>query len=107
MLDRRPLADAQVTFRPDSKDLHPGPASYGTTDAEGRFTLRTVDGHDGAVVGQHKVRISLPVKAPRGGPDAPPVNKLPAKYSGEKTILTFTVPEGGTQEANFLELTSR
>jgi hypothetical protein len=101
------LADAQVVFRPDSKELSPGPASHGKTDAQGRFTLRTVDGRDGAVVGRHKVRISVPVTAPGAGPDAPAANKLPARYSGDNTVLTFTVPEGGTKEADFLELTSR
>jgi hypothetical protein len=100
------LADAHVVFRPDSKEPYPGPASYGKTDAEGRFVLRTADGHDGAVVGPHKVRISAPLKAPGAGADAPAANKLPAKYSGENTVLTFTVPEGGTKEADFLELTS-
>jgi hypothetical protein len=101
------LAGADVIFRPDSRELHPGPASHGKTDAGGRFTLRTVDGHEGAVVGPHKVRISAPVKAPGAGPDAPSANRLPAKYSGDNTVLTFTVPEGGTNEANFLDLRSR
>ena len=106
-LDGQPLADAHVTFRPGSKELYPGPASYGKTDAEGRFVLRTVDGHDGAVVGPHKVRISVPVKVQGASPDAPSANKLPAKYSGENTVLTFTVPQGGTKEANFLDLRSK
>jgi hypothetical protein len=106
-LDGQPLPGALVTFRPDSKEIYPGPPSSGETDADGRFTLRTADGHDGAVVGPHKVRISLPVKTSKAGPDAPSTNKLPAKYSGDNTVLTFTVPEGGTDAANFLELTSR
>ena len=106
-LDGKPLPDAQVTFRPDSKEVHPGPPSSGMTDAEGRFTLRTADGHDGAVVGAHKVRISLRAKASSANPDAPSPEKLPARYSGDDTVLTFTVPEKGTGEANFLDLTSR
>jgi len=106
-LDGKPLPDAQVTFRPDSKEVHPGPPSSGMTDAEGRFTLRTADGHDGAVVGPHKVRISLRAKASSANPDAPSPEKLPARYSGDDTVLTFTVPEKGTGEANFLDLTSR
>jgi hypothetical protein len=77
------------------------------TDADGRFTLRTPDGHDGAVVGPHKVRISLRAQPSSANPDAPSVEKLPARYSGDDTILTFTVPEKGTGEANFLDLTSR
>jgi hypothetical protein len=99
-LDGQPLADAHVFFRPDSKEPYPGPASYGKTDAQGRFTLRTVDDQDGAVVGPHKVRISIPVKAPGGNADAPPIDKLPAKYSGDGSILRFTVPKDGTKDAN-------
>jgi hypothetical protein len=107
ILDGQPLAGAHVLFRPDSSELYPGPASFGKTDAQGRFFLRTVDGHDGAVVGPHKVRISVPMKAPGAGLDAPSVNKLPAKYSGDNTILTFMVPEGGTKQADFLDLKSK
>jgi hypothetical protein len=99
-LDGQPLADAQVIFRPDSKELYPGPASHGKTDAQGQFILRTVDGHNGAVVGPHKVRISIPVKAPGSDADARPIDKLPAKYSGEDSILRFTVPKDGTADAN-------
>lgn len=105
-LDGRPLADAQVTFRPDSKELNPGPASYGKTDADGRFTLRTMDDRGGAVVGPHKVRVSIPVKVPGGNEDAPSVDKLPAKYSGEDSVLRVTVPEGGTKDAN-IDLSSK
>ncbi len=101
MWNGQPLADAHVVFRPDSKERYPGPASHGKTDAQGRFVLRTVDGHDGAVVGPHKVRISAPMKAPGNNADARPLDKLPAKFSGEESTLRFTVPQGGTTEANF------
>jgi hypothetical protein len=97
----QPLADARVTFRPDSRERSPGPPSYGKTDADGRFTLRTVDEHNGAVVGPHKVRISIRVKRPGSSEDAAPIEKLPAKYSGDASELRFTVPEGGTKDANF------
>jgi hypothetical protein len=100
-LDGQPLAGAQVFFRPDSRERNPGPASSGKTDAEGRFTLRTVDEHNGAVAGPHRVRISMPMKAPGSSADAAPIDKLPAKYSGEGSILRFTVPPDGTKEANF------
>jgi hypothetical protein len=99
-LDGQPLADAQVIFRPDSTELNPGPASHAKTDAEGRFVLRTMDDHDGAVVGPHKVRVSVIVNKPGADKDAPPTEKLPAKYSGDGSILRFTVPKDGTKEAN-------
>jgi hypothetical protein len=105
-LDGQPLAGASVIFRPDSKEKEPGPPSTGKTDAEGRFTLRTVDNQNGAVVGPHRVRVSLNVPAQGRGEDAPPIEKLPAKFSGEGSTLRFTVPADGTKEANF-DLQSR
>ena len=84
-----------------------GPLALGTTDAEGRYTLKTViKGKDfaGAVPGKHHVEISLvnrsvSVKGKRG-------NQLPSRYNRDSK-LELTVPEGGTQEANFLDLTSK
>jgi len=50
-----PLPDANVTFKPDS-----GPVAFGTTDANGEFTLRTGTSN-GAVAGNHKVSVVVPV----------------------------------------------
>ena len=59
-LDGAPLADASVTFQPVAQGgIDAGSGSYAKTDAEGRYTLRTVTGdRRGAVVGKHVVRIS-------------------------------------------------
>ncbi|MCG6157359.1 carboxypeptidase-like regulatory domain-containing protein [Rubinisphaera margarita] len=52
-LDGTPVADASVTFYPDS-----GRPATGRTDAEGIYTLTTFETGDGAVPGEHRVSIS-------------------------------------------------
>lgn len=52
LLDKKPLADAQVEFWPETE----GPRSIAVTDANGKFVLKTDDQtRDGAVPGPHKV----------------------------------------------------
>ncbi len=48
------VEDASVVFSPASGD----DAAYGTTDAQGVFTLKTSWGADGAVPGSYKVTVS-------------------------------------------------
>jgi hypothetical protein len=99
-LDGKPLAGAAVTFSPDTgKDGGVG-GSYGKTDGEGRYTLRSVIGdQSGAAVGKHKVSISLVTTNPEN-PEAAQQDLVPAKYNA-KTELTFDVPAGGTSQADF------
>ena len=101
-LDKKPLANADVTFSPTESgpNKSPGLESSGRTDEKGRYTLLVIqDKREGAVVGTHKVRISL---IERG---ASLVNRLPNGYN-KNTKLTFTVPAEGSKEANF-DLSSR
>ena len=55
-----PLKNATVSFEPQagSDQEIVGPGSSGQTDDSGRYKLTTFRGERGAVVGQHKVRIS-------------------------------------------------
>lgn len=110
-LDGQPLAEAHVSFQPlEGRD--PGPGSYGQTNAQGEYALKVV-GTDraGAVVGKHRVAISLTTSGPtaKAKPlaDIPgaPKERLPAKYN-MNSELTYDVPKGGTKEANF-DLTSK
>src|SRR3954453_11696466 len=57
-LNGQPLADARISFQPTDGEKELGPGSSATTDAEGKFTLSTVDGGAGATVGNNEVRIS-------------------------------------------------
>jgi hypothetical protein len=101
-LDGKPLEGAVVTFSPTGGDPNGGVGgSSGRTDAEGRYTLRTViDDKPGAAVGKHRVVISkfggTDPKNPEGGGK----EMLPLKYS-QNSELTFDVPAGGSDKANF------
>jgi hypothetical protein len=113
-LNGQPLANARVSFQPIEGDpfkLPPG--SVGDTDADGRYTLRVIGGQGatGAVVGKHRVTISV-ISRPSTSTEevlTKPSNEskgnVPARYNSEEGGLTFTVPLGGTDAANF-ELTS-
>jgi hypothetical protein len=104
-LDGKPLAGAHVNFQPiGSRDRPPGPGSYGKTDAQGRYALRLVSpDQPGAVVGEHRVSISL-----RGGEEAMRSDagvilvkdRVPQCYNTD-TRLRFEVPPRGSGSADF------
>ena len=107
-LDGKPAAGVHVSFQPiaTAGDKNPGGGSYAITDDDGRFTLRLVEGNrPGAVVGKHRVEITT-----RGGEvddatdlrvkSGPPKKVIPARYN-RNTELTFEVPGGGTDKADF------
>jgi hypothetical protein len=105
-LDGKPLANAQVTFQPTGSASNPkaGVGSYGTTDANGNYSLKTsdTDNKSGAVVGTHRVAIQIK----QGETDdrdpklRPPPKVLPPKYN-LNTELEFKVPPSGSSAANF------
>ncbi len=104
-LDGEPVAGARVAFQPrrEGEGLDSGPGSYGTTDAQGRYRLTTIDGAPGAVVATHDVRISTYVGDVAPTTDAPKMivpERVPTRYQ-EPDALTFTVPPEGTTSAAF------
>lgn len=107
-LDGEPLANASVGFEPirQGDDIVAGYGSYGETDENGNFTLKTLHGEDGAIVGKH--RVSIRTVSGELGPDGEDVitseEKLPPRYNSD-TELTFEVQPEGTDAATF-ELTS-
>ncbi len=110
-LDGAPVAQAEVVFQPVGGEDNPtpGPSSMSRADAEGRYQLTTIRNEPGAVVGKHRIVITTPRPPQAGDSDSgftAPVHKevIPARYNND-TQLTFEVPAGGTNEANF-ELTS-
>src|SRR5262245_37542958 len=61
-LNGKPLANAHVSFQPIAApgEMNPGSGSYAITDADGRYTLRVVEGdRPGAHIGKHRVEIVL------------------------------------------------
>src|SRR5262249_9456960 len=114
-LNGKPLANALVQFQPigTRENPNPGRGSFGATDANGKFTLRYDGEKDGAVVGNHRVAITtminkqkVEIDPDKGSPDGvdpaqkPGPEKIPARYN-DKTTLTFEVPRGGTDKADF------
>ena len=96
-----PVSDATVTFSPvpTADRKNPGPASIGTTDVSGRFTLTTIRGEAGAVIGQHRVAVSTE-KIAREAEQPATTRTTPAgKNGGSK--LAVEVPASGTDQANF------
>lgn len=113
-LDGNPLANVGITFVPlaeDKQDPNIGPGSLGKTDADGHFTLQTVEGDKGAVPTEHIVRMSAPVS--QGGSGTGDELAAPARTekkselprSAQDGTLRFAVPPEGTDQADF-ELTS-
>jgi len=106
-LDGEPIGDIFVHFQPTAGSAtDPGfsPSSHGITDAEGRYSLQTVDGR-GAVAGEHIVTLVYrDPNQPQGydagsGKELPREFKLPA--NARDGSLRFSVPEEGTSNADF------
>jgi hypothetical protein len=108
-LDGKPLAKASVTFVPmaTKENQSPGPTAQGLTDADGKYQLSVDVSTPGAVVGICRIYISTRLSDPAiddrdaGGPVRTlPRDKVPSRYN-MGTELTFDVPKGGTDQANF------
>lgn len=96
-LDGQPLADAQVTFAPES-----GRPSIGRTDSAGRYELTYVMATKGAKVGRHRVFVDwAPVDADveDGRQKASARPTIPARY-GRQSELTADV-RGGANTFDF------
>ena len=110
-LDGKPLPGAGIMYLPRGNTR--GTGSFGMTDKEGSYTLKSDHGGPGAPEGEYAVTISRVVNrdgtpyVPR--PDAAEAGEretLPGHYSDSmKTILRANVPKGG-DTINF-ELTSK
>lgn len=103
-LDGMPLAGASVNFVPESTDTVSagGSGSYGKTDETGRYTLRLIEKDaEGAAVGKHKVSISAPQGDDPTKEGGIVIDRVPERYRGLETTLTFEVVPGGSKEANF------
>jgi len=98
--DGKPVEGAVVKFHPSSSAGEAAPTSSGKTDSEGRFTLKTAQRDVGAVVGEHTVRITLIEEDESDDTGDSMTSHIAAKYNTESQI-TFSVPEEGSDRANF------
>lgn len=106
-----PLADAVVTFHPNTKE---GRSAVGKTTSAGSFQLTTIKTDDGAMPGEYRVTVSKMVDegAPNtaapfdmAAPAQPAKYKsvIPQKYSKPETSeLTATVKKGGPNKADLV-----
>ena len=105
-MNGKPLAGALVIFSPIAKEgsIDAGPGSSGKTNDKGEYTLTSDTGRTGALVGEHRVSVSLMNPGTGESDDrrrpGQLVNQVPVRYNG-KTELTYEVPAGGTDKADF------
>ena len=112
-LDGKPYALGVVSFQPlGTKDNpNPGRGSSAFTDANGKFSLKSDETMDGAIVGKHLVRImsrsegATSIKPGTSSPDGAPASRkiadpIPPEWNGESKV-EFEVPSGGSDKANF------
>ena len=65
-VDGEPLVGVEVVFspRPVGGNNNPGPYSFGETDENGEYSLKTRYKEEGAVIGPHKVIMQYPEMQP-------------------------------------------
>lgn len=105
-LDGQPLAEAGVLFQPAVG----GPPATGSTDASGRFELRTQN-RPGAVLGEHRVSVtkqqtSGPASGVAGLEPVQVISLVPEKYTRPETS-GLKVNVTGDQKEVKLELSSK
>lgn len=96
-LDGKPLANKEVIFAPEN-----GRPSIGRTDENGKYELKYTVEIEGAIIGQHAVKISTPL--PEGGNYAGYKESVPKKYNVESTLKEEVT--SGRNTKNF-DLTSK
>jgi hypothetical protein len=105
-VDGKPAAGAMVIFCPldDSNQKLQRERPFGTTGADGKFTLTTFVKDDGAPVGEYKVLVQWAAPPKPGGDrdrDSGSPDRLKGRYMNlEKTPLTAKI-EGTTELAPY------
>jgi len=98
LYEGKPLEDATVVFSPKWEKAGAIPLALATTDAEGRFRLRTKWGStnalNGAVPGEHRVTISKFVLPPGMTEEEYEKRFEAEKKAGENRPYDAPVPEG-------------
>lgn len=109
--DGQPLERGEIRFAPDSAAGTIGPQSVSPLSSGGTFVLRGPGGRLGAVPGQHRVYLAMPVE---NGPPTPPIEidgklvdreeavqptpggrRVPGRYLAPETSgLTATITRG-------------
>lgn len=92
----KPAEGILVQFLPQTRDGRRMPTSFGTTAADGGFTLTTHDGNAGAVEGPHAVILADTLEErPAQGQRATRPPRLDTRFTTLSGGLTATVTDGG------------
>ncbi|EAQ82117.1 hypothetical protein [Blastopirellula marina] len=101
----KPQANLVVSFLPQADTTEAiGKASMGVTDADGKFTLQTIDvePRTGALIGKHKVVIrARSEERAEDDPVAAPKATIALPDKAIDGSLEFEVPAEGTTNADF------
>jgi hypothetical protein len=97
LLDGKPARGIMVQFMPDVMEAGQGPTSFAVTDEDGKFTLKTYEGQEGAVIGNHVVTLTdTDEERPEQGTVAKKGPRLAARFSSPgPNGLKVTVKAGG------------
>lgn len=96
LIDGKPAEGILVQFLPQTRDGRRMPTSFGTTGADGSFSLTTHDGQPGAVEGPHAVLLADTLEErPAQGQRATRPPRLDARHTTLAGGLTSTVTDGG------------
>lgn len=91
----KPAEGISVTFMPDVVRGNTGPTSYGSSDADGKFTLTTSEGTLGAVPGPHLVTlVDEQEERPLQGETQSKPARLSSQYAMPQNGLKVDVAEG-------------
>ena len=98
-VDGRPVAGLTVAFVPQGAAINSGRPSKAVTDETGRYEAKTLDGKQGAAIGEHLVSISSE-KMDQETQEIVEPETIPSRYN-KRSTLRFTVPAEGTDAADF------
>lgn len=101
-LDGSPLADVLVNFYPQGG----GSSAFATTDAEGKFTVKTSGAETGLAPGEYTVSVSPPDADSEAAEGAAGPPAIPEKYASGKTSGLKVTVSGGQANELKIELSS-
>ncbi|WP_417749508.1 carboxypeptidase-like regulatory domain-containing protein [Rosistilla oblonga] len=112
LLDGKPIEGVSVTLLPQAGV--PGRGGYGVTDANGAFSITSVEGQDGVQPGKYKV-VFQKLAQPDGSPIPPGAtaadvgaeNILPPAYNSPEMCTTFADIQAGTNPDMEFDLDSK
>jgi len=105
-LDGQPVDHGQVYFHPDSSRGTTGPTSMAEIGPDGKYSIKSSQDREGAVVGFHQVRVEIR-HPPKDQNDTLPALMTLEKYSKPQTSGLTAEVKPGTENVIDLPVTSK